>query len=146
MLYSIGHSNIMMDKFITILKSHSIAILYDTRGIPYSKYATQFNITNLEQNLAQNNISYIHSKCLNGIDTSKNNYPTDIMEKELNKIIISSNNNNVVIMGANSNYKDCHREKLCNWIIKNNPITIHHIQLDVTLVNHILSPTQINLF
>ncbi len=146
MLYSVGHSNIMMDKFLGILKNHDIAILYDTRGIPYSKYATQFNMENLIQHLALNNIKYIHSKCLNGLDTSHNNEPTNIMTAELNKIITSSKNENVVIMGANANYKDCHREKLCNWIIKSNNITIKHICIDGTLINHSLSFNQINLF
>ena len=41
-LYTIGHSNHSLDKFISLLKKHKIAALVDSRTSPYSKYNRQF--------------------------------------------------------------------------------------------------------
>ena len=50
-IYTLGHSNYPFDKFIEILKKHNINCIVDIRGIPYSKYNTQYNKEVLQSNL-----------------------------------------------------------------------------------------------
>ena len=148
MIYSIGHSNIEVEKFISILLFFNIQILFDCRGIPYSKYAPQFNIDNLKLFCKKNNIEYIHKPSLNGIDTNKNSSPTTSMQQDLKNIIDKSKSSILGLMGANNKYKECHRYKLCNWICKlDNSINIEHIALESTKTQkHITFEEQIDLF
>ena len=59
-IYTIGHSNITMARFIDLLRSHSIQVLVDTRSQPYSRYAPQFNREALQTSMAQAGIAYLH--------------------------------------------------------------------------------------
>ena len=148
MLYSIGHSSIDIEKFISILLFFNTEILFDCRGIPYSKYAPQFNIDNLKLFCKKNTIEYIHLPSLNGIDTNKNSLPTNNITQDLKLIIEKSKKNIVALMGANNRYKDCHRHKLCNWIAKlDNSVNIEHIDLESKkTAKHIIFEEQIDLF
>ena len=42
-IYTIGHSNIVSERFVDLLRLHLIQLLVDTRSQPYSRYAPQFN-------------------------------------------------------------------------------------------------------
>jgi uncharacterized protein (DUF488 family) len=48
-IYTIGHSNIDLEKFFAMLKG--IEILVDARSEPYSKYVPQFNSDILKKQL-----------------------------------------------------------------------------------------------
>ena len=48
-LYSIGHSNHSIEKFISLLDENGIEQLVDVRTSPYSRYNPQFNKENLQQ-------------------------------------------------------------------------------------------------
>ena len=42
-LWSIGHSNHPIERFLALLRQHAIATLADVRTAPYSRYSPQFN-------------------------------------------------------------------------------------------------------
>ena len=42
-LFTIGHSNLPIERIIELLKTQDIEILMDVRSSPYSKYNPQFN-------------------------------------------------------------------------------------------------------
>jgi uncharacterized protein DUF488 len=42
-LWSIGHSNHSIERFLALLRQHEIATLADVRTAPYSRYSPQFN-------------------------------------------------------------------------------------------------------
>jgi uncharacterized protein (DUF488 family) len=58
MVYTIGHSNLTINKFIELLKNHSIETVYDIRSTPYSRFP-QFNKENLSQTLENHHLAYI---------------------------------------------------------------------------------------
>jgi uncharacterized protein (DUF488 family) len=60
MIFTIGHSNHIIEVFINLLTSHNIDLLVDVRTTPYSKYSPQYNRENLSKSLKENNISYLH--------------------------------------------------------------------------------------
>ena len=47
-LYTIGHSNHSIDRFIQLLDENGIMILVDVRSAPYSRYNPQFNKEDLQ--------------------------------------------------------------------------------------------------
>lgn len=59
-LFTIGHSNYEVDKFIDLLKKNNINCVIDVRSVPFSQYATQFNKNEIHQALNNSGITYIH--------------------------------------------------------------------------------------
>jgi uncharacterized protein (DUF488 family) len=59
-LYTIGHSNHPVDKFILLLEDNGISRLVDVRSKPYSRFNPQFNKNPLQQSLAKRGIEYIY--------------------------------------------------------------------------------------
>ena len=58
-IYSIGHSNHELDRFIELLNRHQINAVVDVRSVPFSKYNPQFNRDFLSKNLKLSEINYI---------------------------------------------------------------------------------------
>ena len=42
-IYTIGHSNYSIERFVNMLRKYEIDVVVDIRGTPYSKYNTQYN-------------------------------------------------------------------------------------------------------
>ena len=59
-IYTIGHSTRSMEDFLTLLKEFGIEVLVDIRRFPGSKKYPWFNKENLEKELQENGIIYIH--------------------------------------------------------------------------------------
>jgi len=58
-LYTIGHSNHEIEKFIELLCQHEINVVADVRSSPYSAYSSQFNREHLQAMLKQAGIAYV---------------------------------------------------------------------------------------
>jgi uncharacterized protein (DUF488 family) len=58
-LYTIGHSNLQIERFIELLKSNYISCVVDVRSIPYSKHNRNFEKNNLSYELVYNGIEYV---------------------------------------------------------------------------------------
>ncbi len=58
-LYTIGHSNLPVAQFTSLLHQHAIEALVDVRTSPYSRYNPQFNREALAQSLAEQGIAYV---------------------------------------------------------------------------------------
>jgi uncharacterized protein (DUF488 family) len=57
-LFTIGHSNHPIEKFIRLLEDNQVTRLVDVRSAPYSKYAIQFNKESLQHALSIRKIAY----------------------------------------------------------------------------------------
>ncbi len=58
-LFTIGHSNHPLDRFLALLKSNRIEVLVDARTRPYSRFAPHFNKNALTASLQQLGIAYL---------------------------------------------------------------------------------------
>lgn len=58
-IYTIGHSNHTIDKFISLLKKHEIKVVADVRSTPYSRLHPQFNREVLKKALNASKIQYV---------------------------------------------------------------------------------------
>jgi uncharacterized protein (DUF488 family) len=58
-LYSIGHSNHTLERFLELLQLHGIQAVADVRSSPYSRYSPQFSKDSLEHELKSHNIAYV---------------------------------------------------------------------------------------
>lgn len=58
-IFTIGHSNHNIDKFIQLLKEHQVTAIGDVRSSPYSRYLSHFKQAELEFYLKDNEINYV---------------------------------------------------------------------------------------
>lgn len=58
-VYTIGHSNRSLDKFLELLKKYRIEIVVDVRRFPSSKRYPHFKKEDLERTLKERNLKYI---------------------------------------------------------------------------------------
>ena len=57
-IYTIGHSNHTIERFVEMLIDNSIKALVDVRSAPYSQYTPHFNKAPLEKSLEAHGIAY----------------------------------------------------------------------------------------
>jgi len=58
-IYTIGHSNHSLDKFVELLKRHGITVVVDVRSAPYSRFHAQFNKEELKHALRERGLGYV---------------------------------------------------------------------------------------
>jgi len=58
-LFTVGHSNHELERFLQLLAQHQITAIADVRSQPYSQYTPQFNRETLENVLARRRIHYV---------------------------------------------------------------------------------------
>lgn len=59
-LYTIGHSNYPIERFLDLLNQHKIETVCDVRSHPYSQYCPHYNRESLEASLKRANIRYAY--------------------------------------------------------------------------------------
>ncbi|HKV42908.1 MAG TPA: DUF488 domain-containing protein, partial [Blastocatellia bacterium] len=59
-LFSVGHSNVDIDAFISLLERNGIEVLVDTRSQPYSRYLPHFNQSALKKAVTEAGIEYCY--------------------------------------------------------------------------------------
>jgi uncharacterized protein (DUF488 family) len=59
-VFTIGHSNQTTGQFIDLLRRFSVQAIADTRSLPKSRYATQFDREPLQQALSEIGIRYVY--------------------------------------------------------------------------------------
>ena len=159
-LYTIGHSNHPIDKFILLLKDHQIEVLVDVRSTPFSRFNPQFNKNALQQVLQKQVIEYVYAgETLGGrpkdptcykhnLIPSKAadylheiNYP-EVMKlpwfiKGIQQLLEIANWKTTVIMCGEEDPARCHRQHLiAGYLMRVHPdVTILHIRGDGSLIN-----------
>jgi len=66
-VFTVGHSNHPIEKFLDILHAHGVQQVIDIRTIPKSRHNPQFNMEALAASLCPEKIRYVHCKELGGL-------------------------------------------------------------------------------
>jgi uncharacterized protein (DUF488 family) len=128
---TIGHSTLPIEKFVDILKAHSVQRLVDVRTIARSRHNPQFNHEELEDSLRSMGISYTQMKDLGGLrharpeslnigwrNASFRGYAdymlTPAFEAALARLIEMSQRERVAIMCAEAVPWRCHRSLIAD--------------------------------
>jgi uncharacterized protein (DUF488 family) len=70
-LWTVGHSNVALGRFIELLTAHHIALVADVRRFPGSRRHPHFSKSALPQSLAAHGIGYLHLAELGGRRTAR---------------------------------------------------------------------------
>ena len=58
-LFTVGHSNLNIENFISLLKKHKVNAIADVRSHPYSNYLPHFNRDLLKFELLKAKLKYV---------------------------------------------------------------------------------------
>jgi len=147
-IYTIGHSNHPLDRFIALLKQHDINALCDVRSDPYSRVNPQFNRDALKGMLWKNGITYIFfGKELGARSEDPSCYVqgkvqydclarTALFRKGIDSLLERMQGCRLAIMCAEKDPLDCHRTILVARHLDNIGIAVEHILPDGNLETH----------
>jgi uncharacterized protein (DUF488 family) len=139
-IYTIGHSNIAIARFLVLLRSYSIQVLVDARSQPYSRYAPQFNRESLKTSMEQAGIAYLHlGDQLGGRPRGARYYLPEggvdydhlaeapFYREGIERLQREATGRCLVIMCSEADYKNCHRYNLITRSLVKEGIGVHHI-------------------
>lgn len=141
-VYTIGHSNLELERFIQILKNFNISLIFDVRSQPFSKRYPHFNKNELSSALKEAGISYQYkgnelggrpknlSYYINGIvDYERLNSDKEYL-KAIKELISFASKIKVAIMCSEKDPIKCHRALLIGRSLKERGVNVIHILSD----------------
>lgn len=149
MIYTIGHSNHPIDRFVALLQQHGIDAVADVRSTPYSRFNPQFRKERLDTALANAGIRYVflgdelgaRSKdpaCYD--DTGRVSYArlaaTDLFRGGIERLLTGMRNHRIALMCAEREPLHCHRTILVARELERAGVPITHILADGSLEPH----------
>jgi uncharacterized protein (DUF488 family) len=143
-IYSVGHSDYSIEKFIDLLNKYNINYLVDVRSSPYSKRIPQFNRELLRIDLKDKGINYLYlGNKLGGrysdpnllFDNKQVNFEkvreTNLFIEGLNEMIdLVKQNNRVAFMCAEKDPFNCHRFALVSRALSLIGVEVRHMLED----------------
>ena len=66
-IFTVGHSTLPVERFVSLLQTYDITALADVRTVPRSRHNPQFNADALAESLAGEKITYIPMPALGGL-------------------------------------------------------------------------------
>lgn len=148
-VYTIGHSNKPVERFIELLDQHRITVVVDIRSKPFSKYNPQYNRLELAESLRSAGRPYVFSgHSLGGMPEDPNlrdqhgrpDYEkirgSQTYQKELGdvaRVVTDGRLGSVVIMCSEADPTKCHRRRLVGVDFMARGIELVHILGDGSL-------------
>lgn len=124
-LWSVGHSNLPVERFIALLRQHEIAVLVDVRTAPYSRHWQQFNREELAASLKAAGIRYVYLgrelggkpedprlRGPHGLPDYDAIAATPLYRQGLERLMAEGHQQHTAFMCSEGDPAHCHRERL----------------------------------
>jgi uncharacterized protein (DUF488 family) len=148
-LFTIGHSNLSIEAFVSLLQKHEITAVADVRSHPYSRYLPHFNKSELKTSLSNAGIQYVFlGKELGARPEDLSCYDlggkalydriaaTPLFAEGIQRLIKGAASYQVSLMCAEKDPITCHRTILVCHKLKEFNLQINHILSDGSLESH----------
>jgi uncharacterized protein (DUF488 family) len=146
-LYTIGHSNHPLERFLELLRLYEITVVADVRSVPQSRFSPQFNQKNLQEALAQIGCRYVffgkelggkrqEKECLvNGQIDEEKVLTLPLFQEGCERLLREVADNRVALLCSEKDPAKCHR---AYWISRAlcHRLSIRHILADGTTISH----------
>jgi len=143
-VFTIGHSNHEIEKFIELLNSYEINCIIDVRSSPYSRRFPQYNKPALMETLKQHNIIYMHFEKEFGARHTKPSLLDETGRVDFDKVRESDDFKQgvqrvrnglekgfkIALMCSEGNPLDCHRFSMISYQLVKEGFTVKHILPD----------------
>ncbi|MFB2893812.1 DUF488 family protein [Aerosakkonemataceae cyanobacterium BLCC-F50] len=148
-LFTIGHSNLNIETFISLLQEHGITAVADVRSHPYSRRFPHFSQPALKTSLLNAGINYVflgrelgaRPEDLSCYDaTGKALYEriaaTDLFSTGIQRLLKGAETYKIALMCAEKDPITCHRTILVCRQLRKFDLQINHILSDGNLETH----------
>jgi uncharacterized protein (DUF488 family) len=144
-LYTVGHSNHSIEKFIGLLTANGITAVADVRSRPFSRRHPQFNKERLAAALTEHGIAYVflgkelgaRSEDPSCYENGKVQYPrlaaTPAFKAGIERVLAGAAKFRLALMCAEKEPLDCHRTLLVSRALESVGVSIAHILADASL-------------
>jgi uncharacterized protein (DUF488 family) len=141
-LYTVGHSNHPIEKFIALLTANGINAVADVRSRPFSRRHPQFNKERLAAQLTQHGIAYVflgkelgaRSEDPACYEDGKVQYArlaaTAAFKTGIERVLAGAEKFRLALMCAEKEPLDCHRTLLVSRALERTGASIAHILAD----------------
>jgi uncharacterized protein (DUF488 family) len=140
-IYTIGHSNHPIPKFIDLLKRNRIEVVVDVRSKPYSRFAQHFKKERLQESLRENDIKYLFLGAeLGGKPEGREFYDedgkvlyeriaaTEAYKGAIARLLKGIQAYEVAILCSEEDPGKCHRSMLVGKTLFDAGVTLRHIR------------------
>lgn len=141
-VWTIGHSNLPLDRFLATLRAHGISVVADVRRFPGSRRHPQFGKEPLAAALVAEGMDYMHLPELGGRRSARKDSPNtawqnaafrgyaDYMETEafaagVNRLLEVAKDRRAAIMCAEALWWQCHRGLIADYLKANGHEVLH---------------------
>ena len=148
-LFTIGHSNLSIEAFVSLLQKHSITAVADVRSHPYSRYLPHFNRAEIKNSLSSAGIQYVFlGKELGARPEDLSCYDiggkalydriaaTELFSEGIQRLLKGAASYKISLMCAEKDPITCHRTILVCRQLKEFNLSIAHILSDGNLESH----------
>ena len=147
-IFSIGHSNHSIDKFLSLLKNYKIDVVVDVRSAPFSRMFLQFNQDFLKKSLSDNAIGYLF---LGDQIGGRSNDPEDYLDGQvmykslarreafksgISRLREGAVKYKIAMMCSEKEPLDCHRTLLVSEALAASGVVVHHIHANGSVETH----------
>lgn len=169
LIFTIGHSNQDSQSFLKLLTDNSIQVLVDIRSSPHSRFASQFNVTNLKKALTNKGIRYLYmGDELGGKPSDPSMYDKEgyalyhlmaqspLFLKAVQRLLRGLKSYRIAVMCSEEDPSECHRYLLIGRVVGQKGVKVLHIradgrvqaneQLEKTNVQESIASSQLSMF
>jgi uncharacterized protein (DUF488 family) len=148
MIYTVGHSNHSLERFLALLQGPGVDLLADVRSTPYSRFNPQFRRDALAAALAASGIEYLflgeelgaRSKDRDCYEDGRVSYrklaETELFRQGIERLLAAAKTHTTAIMCAEKDPLDCHRTILVARELEARGQSIAHILATGDIVSH----------
>ena len=142
-LWTVGHSNHTVERFLELLGEHSIEVVVDVRSEPYSSYSKHFCQAPLRRSLKDAGLSYLFmGRELGGRPPEPEFYDedghvlygevaaTECFREGVRRLVDGATRYRVAVMCSEENPTSCHRSRLITRALRESGsrVSILHIR------------------
>jgi uncharacterized protein (DUF488 family) len=144
-IFTLGHSSHAIERLVELLRLHGMETVADVRTHPHSRFAPQFNSGPLRAALARSGLGYVHLPALGGRpDDPALLQPDGTPDYDriqasaaflggIEELLALAQTRRVVLLCAEGDPMECHRERLIAPVLRARGVTVRHILPDGTL-------------
>ena len=145
-IYTIGHSNHEIERFVELLRTHAIAMVVDVRSSPFSKYCPQFDKELLPKLLAPHGIRYaFFGRELGGRPDGDEFYDdvgralyermaaSERFRGGIAQLVADHGDGHAALMCGEEDPAECHRHLLLGRVLDAAGVEVRHIRGDGTV-------------
>jgi uncharacterized protein (DUF488 family) len=142
-LWTIGHSNHPLPKFLDLLRGHGVELLIDVRSQPYARYAVQYNREALQAAIRDAGLKYLYlGDLLGGRVEGREFYDGEghvrydrvaaspEFQRGVERLLREMRGGRTAVLCGEEDPTECHRRLLIGRVLGGRGVAVRHLRGD----------------